>query len=69
LRKGCHGLGVVKNEDKVCEFETNLSAETTTNLSDCAGGRPRSVGETCDDDAGAKACGAEEAGFEDCEDS
>ena len=66
--EGLNGGGVVEDEDKVCELEADLAAETTADGADGGGGGPGAVVEAGDDDAGAEAAGTEEAGFEDGDD-
>jgi hypothetical protein len=68
LRKGPDRRCVVEDEDKVCEFEADLSTKAAADGPDGGGGGPRSVGETSDYDAGTEAGCAEEASLEDGED-
>ena len=63
-----HSAGVVENEDEVCEFEADLSTESTSYSSDSGGCRPRSISQSCDYNSTTEATAAQETGFEDCED-
>lgn len=68
MSEGLDGRGIVENEDKVGELETDLAAETAADSGDGAGGRPATVGKPSDDQATTETTGAEEASLENCED-
>jgi hypothetical protein len=67
LSKRLHGAGIIENEDKVCELEADLSAESTSNGSDSGGRRPGSVSQSCDNDTTTEATTSQETSLEDGE--
>jgi hypothetical protein len=67
LREGFDGGVVVENKDEVGQFEPDLAAEAGAGGGNGARRTPATIGQACDDETTAEACGAEETGFEDSE--
>ena len=68
MGEGLDCAGVVEDEDEVGELEADLAAEAGAGCGDRGGGGPGTVMEAGDNEAAAETGGAEEAGFDYCED-
>ena len=68
-RESAHGIVAVEHNDEVCDVRANLKTPANTAGCNTAGRRPRSVGQTSNDQARACLAAKDKACFEYLEDS